>query len=179
LHGDGNWPGLEATQLCAEEIFAICSPKLLVGRDRLRRPADVLKWPLLRLEDQSEGWERWFTLAGVTPPERLPGPVLNRASMLIDAAIDGQGVALARTALASWDLINRRIVKPFGVSWQPAGTYWIVSPKATAKLAKIGASATGCSGRQPTMPCNAEVGQYPLSLAQVNRQVGECGQDLV
>jgi LysR family glycine cleavage system transcriptional activator len=136
-HGEGNWPGLEATRLCAEQIFAICSPKLLAGRDRLRRPADVLKWPLLRLEDQSKAWEHWFTLAGVAPPERLPGPVLNRASMLIDAAIDGQGVALARTTLAAWDLINRRIVKPFDLSWRPAGTYWIVSPKATAKLAKI------------------------------------------
>jgi LysR family transcriptional regulator, glycine cleavage system transcriptional activator len=137
-HGDGNWPGLEATRLCVEQIFAICSPKLLAGRDRLRRPADVLKWPLLRLEDQSKAWERWFALAEVAPPERLTGPVLNRASMLVDAAIDGQGVALARTTLAAWDLISGRIVRPFDLSWRPAGTYWIVSPKATSKLAKIG-----------------------------------------
>jgi LysR family glycine cleavage system transcriptional activator len=136
-HGDDNWPGLEATQLCAEQIFAICSPKLLAGRNRLRRPADVLKWPLLRLEDQSKAWERWFALAGVAAPERLPGPVLNRASMLIDAAIDGQGVALARTTLAAWDLISKRIVRPFELSWPPTGTYWIVTPKATAKVEKI------------------------------------------
>jgi LysR family transcriptional regulator, glycine cleavage system transcriptional activator len=136
-HGDGNWPGLDATRLCAEEIFAVCSPKLLAGRDRLRRPADVLKWPLLRLEDQSTAWERWFALAGLAAPERLPGPVLNRASMLIDAAIDGQGVALARTTLAAWDLISGRIVRPFDLSWRPAGTYWIVSSKAMAKVEKI------------------------------------------
>ena len=137
-HGDGNWPGLDATRLCAEQIFAVCSPKLLAGRDRLRRPADVLKWPLLRLEDQSKAWERWFALAGVAAPERLPGPVLNRASMLIDAAIDGQGVALARTTLAAWDLISGRIVRPFDLSWRPAGTYWIMSPRATAKVEKVG-----------------------------------------
>jgi LysR family glycine cleavage system transcriptional activator len=138
-HGDGNWPGLDATRLCAEQIFAVCSPKLLAGHDRLRRPADVLKWPLLRLEDQSKAWERWFALAGVAAPERLPGPVLNRASMLIDAAIDGQGVALARTTLAAWDLIAGRIVRPFDLSWQPEGTYWIMSPKATASIPKIAA----------------------------------------
>jgi len=136
-HGDGSWPGLEATQLCAEQIFAICSPKLLAGRNRLQRPADVLKWPLLRLEDQSKAWERWFALAGVVAPEQLPGPVLNRASMLIDAAIDGQGIALARTTLAAWDLTSGRIVRPFDLSWRPAGTYWIISPKATAKSPKI------------------------------------------
>jgi len=137
-HGDGNWPGLEATRLCAEQIFAICSPKLLAGRNRLQRPADVLKWPLVRLEDQSKAWKRWFALAGVVAPEQLPGPVLNRASMLIDAAIDGQGIALARTTLAVWDLISGRIVRPFDLSWRPADTYWIVCPKATARVAKIG-----------------------------------------
>lgn len=136
-HGAGNWPGLEATRLCAEQIFPICSPKLLMGRNRLREPADVLKWPLLRLEDQSKAWERWFALAGVAAPERLPGPVLNWTSMLIDAAIEGQGVALARTTLAAWDLIGARIVRPFSLSWQPASTYWIVSPKATASVAKV------------------------------------------
>jgi LysR family glycine cleavage system transcriptional activator len=137
-HGDGNWPGLDATRLCAEQIFAVCSPKLLAGRDPLKRPADVLKWPLLRLEDQSKAWERWFALAGVAAPKRLPGPVLNRASMLIDAAIDGQGVALARTTLAAWDLISGRIVRPFDLSWRPVGTYWVMSPRATAKVEKIG-----------------------------------------
>ena len=136
-HGDGNWPGLGATRLCAEQIFAVCSPKLLTGRNRLRRPADVLKWPLVRLEDQSRAWERWFALTGVAAPERLSGPVLNRASMLIDAAIDGQGVALARTTLTALDLINGRLVRPFKLSWKPAGTYWILSPKTTAKAAKI------------------------------------------
>ena len=136
-HGDGSWPGIEATQLCAEQIFAICSPKLLAGRNRLRRPADVLKWPLLRLEDQSKAWEQWFALAGVAAPERLPGPVLNRASMLVDAAIDGQGVALARTTLAAWDLISGRIVMPFDLSWRPSGTYWIVSQKTMAKVEKV------------------------------------------
>src|SRR5262249_7295587 len=100
-HGDGNWPGLEATRLCGGQIFAICSPKLLAGRDRLRRPGDVLKWPLLRLDDQHAAWNRWFALAGMAAPERWPGPILDRASMLIDAAIDGQGIALARTTLAS------------------------------------------------------------------------------
>ena len=57
--------------------------------------------------------------------------------MLIDAAIDGQGVALARTTLAAWDLISGRIVLPFDLSWRPAGTYWILSQKAMAKVEKI------------------------------------------
>ena len=57
--------------------------------------------------------------------------------MLIDAAVDGQGVALARTTLAAWDLINGRLVRPFAVTLRLSKTYWIVCPKATAMLPKI------------------------------------------
>jgi LysR family glycine cleavage system transcriptional activator len=63
--------------------------------------------------------------------------VLNRASMVIDAAINGQGIALARTTLAAWDLIHGRLVRPFPESLRLAKTYWILCPKATAKLPKI------------------------------------------
>ena len=57
--------------------------------------------------------------------------------MVIDAAVDGQGVALARTTLAAWDLINGRLVRPFAVTLRLSKTYWIVCPKATAALPKI------------------------------------------
>ena len=66
-----------------------------------------------------------------------PTSVLNRASMLIDAAVDGQGVALARTTLAAWDMINGRLVRPIDVSLTMANTYWIVCPKVTSKIPKI------------------------------------------
>ena len=62
---------------------------------------------------------------------------MNRASMLIDAAVDGQGVALARTALAAWDLINGRLVRPIDVSLRMSKTYWIVCPKAVSSVPKI------------------------------------------
>jgi len=62
---------------------------------------------------------------------------MNRASMLIDAAIDGQGVALARTALVASDLINRRLVRPVDVSLRMSSSYWVVCPKATSRTPKI------------------------------------------
>jgi LysR family glycine cleavage system transcriptional activator len=65
------------------------------------------------------------------------GPVLNRVSMVIDAAIDGQGVALARTTLAAWDLLNGRLVRPFPDALPLSKTYWILCPKATSNLPKI------------------------------------------
>jgi LysR family transcriptional regulator, glycine cleavage system transcriptional activator len=57
--------------------------------------------------------------------------------MAIDAAVDGQGVALARTALAAWDLIGGRLVRPFDIAMPASYAYWIVCSEATAKLPKI------------------------------------------
>jgi LysR family glycine cleavage system transcriptional activator len=134
-HGDGQWPELNVVRLCAEQLFPVCSPKLLLGRNRLAGAADLLEFPLLRLDDWTN-WRRWFEAAGVdTPP--ISGPVLNRASMLIDAAIDGQGIALARTALVAWDLIHGRLAIPVDVSLPLANTYLIVCPKAQSGSAKV------------------------------------------
>jgi LysR family transcriptional regulator, glycine cleavage system transcriptional activator len=135
-HGDGAWPGLDAVRLSSEQMSAICSPKLLAGRRRLAKPADLLKFPLLHLEAAGD-WGRWLEAAGVTSATVPEGPVLNRESMLIDAAVDGQGVALARTTLSAWDIINGRLVRPFATGLPLPRTYWIVCPRATAGLAKI------------------------------------------
>jgi LysR family glycine cleavage system transcriptional activator len=135
-HGDGNWGGLDAVRLCTEELFPVCSPKLMSGRNRIARPSDLLKFPLLHLDDW-KAWSKWFDSAGVADVKLSRGLALNRASMLIDAAVDGQGVALARTTLAAWDLINGRLAKPFDLGLRLSNTYWIVCPKATSSMPKI------------------------------------------
>ncbi len=134
-HGDGNWAGLHVVRLCPEQLFPVCSPKLVSRRKRITTASDLLKFPLLRLNDWKT-WTRWFEAAGVTDPV-AHGPILNRASMLIDAALDGQGVALARTALAAWDIINGRLVRPIDVSLRMSKTYWIVCPNVTSSVPKI------------------------------------------
>jgi len=134
-HGDGKWPALDAVRLCSERLFPVCSPKLVSGRSRIKTPADLQKFPLLHLNDWTT-WTRWFEAAGVSDPV-AHGPSVNQASMLIDLAVDGQGVALARTVLAAWDLINGRLVRPVDVSLRMSNTYWIVCPKVNANLPKI------------------------------------------
>src|SRR5258707_9714547 len=54
-HGDGNWPGLDTVKLASEQLFAVCSPKLLSGRRRPTQPADILKFPLIHM-DNREDW---------------------------------------------------------------------------------------------------------------------------
>jgi DNA-binding transcriptional LysR family regulator len=56
---------------------------------------------------------------------------------ITEAGRDYLAVALARTTLAAWDLINGRLVRPFAVAPKLSKTYWIVCAKATATLPKI------------------------------------------
>jgi len=135
-HGDGSWPGLHVERLTAEQLFPVCSPKLLGGRTRLRDPVDVLKFPILHLGAHKD-WAQWLEAAGVTGVDLSQGLVLNRAAMLIDAAVDGQGIVLARTTLSAWDILNGRLVRPFATSLRLSKSYWIVCPQATAMLPKI------------------------------------------
>jgi LysR family glycine cleavage system transcriptional activator len=135
-HGDGQWPELDAVNLSAEELFPVCSPSLMTSRGGLHKPEDVLKFPLLHLDDRRD-WSRWLEAAGHSGEGLLHGPILNHASMLIDAAIDAQGIALARTMLAANDLITGRLVRPFQAAIPLRNTYWIVCPKATRSLPKI------------------------------------------
>lgn len=135
-HSEGAVTGLDNTKLYAEELFPVCSPKLLHGRYALHKPEDLKHQTLLHL-DHRQDWSKWLDVAGVTEANLSRGPVLNQASMIIDAAVDGQGIALARTGLAAWDLINGRLVRPFSLALPVSYAYWIVCPKPTAKLPKI------------------------------------------
>jgi LysR family glycine cleavage system transcriptional activator len=136
-HGDGNWEGLDAEKLYVEPeiVMPICSPRLVSGRQKISTARDVLKFPLLRLDGWST-WSRWFEAADIaTRPVR--GPTLGQASMLIDAAIDGQGIALARTSLAALDLLNGRLMVPIDVTLKTQKTYWIVYPKGALRFARV------------------------------------------
>ena len=135
-HMDGPTSGLECTRLCTEEQFPVCSPTLLTGRRSLKVPADLSRHTLLHVDDYRD-WTRWLDRLGVKGVDPTKGPVMNQASMAIDAAIEGQGVAMARTALAAWDLIGRRLVRPFELRLPALFAFWIVCPKATAQLPKI------------------------------------------
>jgi LysR family glycine cleavage system transcriptional activator len=52
-HGDGQWTGLHVTRLCGEELFPVCSPRLATNARPLNRPADLLGFPLLHLDDRT------------------------------------------------------------------------------------------------------------------------------
>lgn len=135
-HGEGNWPGHHVTRLCTEELFPVCSPNLIKGRGALKTRADLKHHTLLHSRERND-WQQWYEAAGLGELDPTRAMDFNQMSMALDAAVDGQGVALARTALAAWDLIAGRLVSPFGPRLRVPYAYYIVCPKATADRPKV------------------------------------------
>jgi LysR family glycine cleavage system transcriptional activator len=135
-HGDGHWQGLHAVRLCTEELFPVCSPRLVEGAKGLSVPHDLARCALLHDRDR-QGWSRWLDAAGAPEVDAARGPVFDQTSMAIDAAIAGHGVALARTALAAADLLGGRLVRPFATALPAPFGYWIVCIEGSATRRKV------------------------------------------
>jgi LysR family glycine cleavage system transcriptional activator len=135
-HGNGDWPELHVTRLCAEELFPACSPSLLQAGSPVRAPGDLAKHVLVH-DRSRKYWRAWLASFGIACQDTERGPVFDQTALAIDAALAGQGIALARTALASLDLISGRLVRPLQEAVPAEFAYWIVCRKSTANAPKI------------------------------------------
>ena len=136
-YGRGDWPGLRADRLIREDIFPVCSPKLLDGPEPLRRPDDLASHTLLHVVGFLEDWQVWLTAANVDGVDPTGGLKFDLILNALQAAIDGLGVALGRTALVEGDLATGRLVAPFDISLPIEAAYYVVAPEQTADLPKI------------------------------------------
>lgn len=114
-YGAGRWPGLCAQKLMEEAVFPVCSPALL-ARARIREPADLLRHPLIHdmTGDGPSGyvtWQTWFERVGVPGATVERGHRINNAAAVLQAAAEGQGIALARSVMACDDLAAGRLVR--------------------------------------------------------------------
>jgi LysR family glycine cleavage system transcriptional activator len=135
-YGNGNWPGLEVLPLLTEDIFPVCSPALLQGPHPLKEPAD-LKYHTLLQDDMRENWRLWMMAAGVEGVDPERGPGFNLSVLVVDAALLGQGVALARSALVDHHLRAGRLVRPFDIKLPANFAYYVVYPPAYRDLPKL------------------------------------------
>ena len=102
----------------------------------VRTPADLSGHVLVH-DRSRKHWRDWLGAFGIECPDTERGPVFDQTALAIDAALAGQGIALARTALASLDLIAGRLVRPLSDAIPAEFAYWIVCRKSTADAPKI------------------------------------------
>lgn len=131
--GFGHWPGLFVRFLFREYVFPVASPAFLERRGYPETPADLLQYPLIQRTslDICPRWRDWFRDARVRVGSLPRGTHLPDTSMGVLAAIDGQGVALARSAHVMADLEAGRLVKLFKVFSPSPVAYYIVARRGT------------------------------------------------
>lgn len=135
-YGRGDDSGLRADRLMEEDIFPVCSPALARRPPGLQCPADLRHFTLLHDESHAD-WHTWFLAAGVEGIDPARGTIFTDSSMLIQAAIAGQGVALARRVLVADELQAGHLIRPFDLSLSTEYAYYLVCPLETAELPKI------------------------------------------
>ena len=130
-YGRGQWPGLAAEKLMDEEVYPVCAPALLATAT-LQAPGDLRGQVLIHDQsvDTSTGfasWQAWLRHAGVQGVPTDRGLRINNSAAVLQAAIDGQGVALARSVMAHDDLAAGRLVRLFPqVRLDSALAYYVV-----------------------------------------------------
>ncbi|OKO86761.1 transcriptional regulator [Bradyrhizobium sp. NAS80.1] len=140
-YGRGQWPGLRADWLMADELFPVCSPSLLRGDKPLRQPEDLRGYPLLHTSNaNSDDWRLWLTAAGLPADiAKQPGITFDMIFMTIQAAIDGIGVAMGRTSYVQDDIAKGRLVVPFKIALPADAGFYLVSPEGRREAPKLAA----------------------------------------
>lgn len=117
-YGAGSWPGLKAEKLMTEDVFPVASPALVSRHGGPASPGDLAFHTLIHdlSMDRQAGfpsWEAWLERAAVAVPEPARGLRINNSAAVLQAAVDGQGIALARSVMAHDDLGAGRLVRLF------------------------------------------------------------------
>lgn len=132
-YGGGGYAGLHVEKLMSETIVPVCSPRLLIGDNPLKTPQDLCNHTLLHdgspdKDESCPDWSMWLRASGVDNVDCRRGPTFNQSSLVIEAAVAGKGIALAKASLALADLEAARLVIPFDMNTPTDFAYYVVCP---------------------------------------------------
>lgn len=130
-YGTGDYPGHRVELLFTPEYLPVCSPKLITPECPLSIPADLGRYLLIhdetiRDEEKQPNWSEWMRAAGVSSVDTRRGPRYSNAVLAVQAALDGQGVALAMRPQVESDLIAGRLIMPFDLAVRSPYSYFMV-----------------------------------------------------
>jgi LysR family glycine cleavage system transcriptional activator len=135
-YGRGHWSGVQTHKLHTEYFVPLCSPLLLNGPKPLDQPSDLAHHTLLH-DTSRRAWKAWMKTAGVRNVQVNTGPIFSHSSMVLQAAVHGQGVALGNSVLAKPDLDSGRLIIPFNHVLESKNAYYLVLRESQAELGKI------------------------------------------
>lgn len=141
-YGTGDFPGFTVVQLMPETLSPVCAPSLLTGPKPLRSIADLAFHTQIRDEfapttTDLPTWEYWARETG----QHLPTPARIRSfaqsNMVVQSAIQGDGIAMGRSPLVMDAMRDGRLVQPFSQTAESPLNYWLVYPDDQRRARKI------------------------------------------
>lgn len=135
-YGVGNWTGVSVERLMTEEVFPVCAPELAQADTPLVCPSD-LKYHTLLHDDMRVDWRMWLMAAGQPDVDANKGPTYQHSNLVIQAAMQGDGVALSRSVLVADALEAGKLIKPFDVALPADYAYYVVCPHANLTRPKV------------------------------------------
>lgn len=144
-YGTGTWPGLVAEKLMEEDVFPVCSAELLRKIGPLSKPAHLESATLIHdlSMDGHSGfptWGLWFSRLGMEGVSTSRGLRINNSAAVLQAAVEGRGIALARSVMVHDDLVAGRVVRLFPeIQFASALAYYVVYRPESADRPGLGA----------------------------------------
>ena len=141
-YGASDKPGYVVEPLMGEDLFPVCAPSLMTASRPLRRLEDLAFHTQIRDEfapitSVLPTWEYWAHENRLTLPIPARTRSFGQTNMVVQAAIQGGGVALGRSPLVMDALRDGRLVRPFPQIARSPLQYWLVYPEEHRKLEKI------------------------------------------
>jgi len=143
-YGDGDWRETEAERLTQVALSPVCSPAYYQSRDQLTEASQLADEQLLHLTGSYEPemtWQSWFRHHGISVAHPLPGLFFDDHHSLVQAALQGQGVALLGWPAVSLQLRERSLIRPIEIEPTHHKFIWLVWP---ANQARTGVFHTFC-----------------------------------
>jgi len=130
-HGSGKWAGANATHLFDDDVMPVCSRAYLESRPALRQPEDLLGETLLHLAMFDRNWvtwESWLAALGVRDKPSGRSLAFDSYTVLLQAALGGQGIALCGGGLAEDFLARGDLVRPIKAAMRSDRAFYILAP---------------------------------------------------
>jgi len=116
-----------AEPLFSQDYFPVCAPSFMFNDKPLNDINNIRYYNLLH-DASYQCWEEWLVLAGIDGINAHKGMINDDTNVLIQAAVDGQGIALGSMIFVEDLLKSGALIKPFDITLSNAHTYYIVYP---------------------------------------------------
>lgn len=127
IYSVGGFPDMHADRLLTETLAPVCAPEMA---RMLNSPADLATQVILEDVQESplhqSNWDIWSKEVGIPLPHFRSKRRFGQANLVVQAAVDGRGIAMGRSPLVEGPIQDGKLVYPFDTFAPSQFSYWFV-----------------------------------------------------